>query len=273
MGSALNTAKMRGLARSIIQYAKHRWQCANTKGHGVHSPFFFEFITRVLPDSGHAPINESAERYRTELLTDNTSFERIDLGIGSRNPLPATTVQGVAGRSLKSPRWCRLLFRMLRYYELGPVLELGTSFGVTTQYLAAAVPLQKIYTIEGDPFIAQRAMAQFTSAGHNNIETVIGDFNEVLPGVLRKMGTVGFVWLDGNHQRDATIRYVEQIIPYVQNETFLVLDDIYWSAGMQAAWETLKQHPQVCASIDLFGAGVLLFRKEFKELLHLRLHY
>ena len=32
---------------------------------------------------------------------------------------------------------------------------------------------------------------------------------------------------------------------------------------MEAAWATIKQHPEVGCTIDLFFIGIVLFRKEF----------
>lgn len=120
--------------RQIGQYIRHWHRSANSKGHGVHSPFLFDFITRVLPDTGHGPQFSFPETYRKELLSDRTGFSRVELGGGSRLASKTITVQSVAKRSLQTARWSRLLYRILHQYQPGSVLELGTSFGVTTQY-------------------------------------------------------------------------------------------------------------------------------------------
>lgn len=53
----------------------------------------------------------------------------------------------------------------------------------------------------------------------------------------------------------------------------IVLDDIHWSAEMEAAWETIKQHPQVRMSIDLFFIGIVFFREEFKVKQHFTIRF
>ncbi|MFM7671126.1 MAG: O-methyltransferase [Bacteroidota bacterium] len=259
--------------RLLGQYVKHRWSCADKNGHGVHSPFFFDFITRVLPDTGHLPAFDLPENYRSDLLNDQTTFDRVDLGGGSRKSMRVADVRTVASRSLQSAKWCRLLNRLIRYYRPGSVLELGTSFGVTTEYLALADPSQQVFTIEGDPFIAAKAAERFRSDGFSNIESITGDFDDKLALTLSNLKQVGFVWLDGNHRKAPTLQYVDQILPYIQNDSILILDDIYWSKGMQEAWALLKAHPRVHASIDLFRLGILLFRSEFMQPIHIRLAY
>ena len=259
--------------RLVNQYLKHHRHSVNRNGHGVHSPFFYSFLTRVLPDSGHLSAFDPIEKYRRSLLNDQTDFARTDWGAGQTEPSTHITIRAMARRSLLQPRWCRLLHRMVRYYRPGTLLELGTSFGVTTQYLSLADPNQQAITVEGDPFIAMQARAQFQRGGFSQIDLVAGNFDECLPELLDRIGPLGFIWMDGNHREEPTIRYFEQIVPYVHNDTLMVLDDIYWSASMQSAWNKLRQHPRVRASIDLFRMGVLLFRKEFHQKSHIHVRY
>lgn len=259
--------------RFIQAYATHRWRAANAKGHGVHSPYLFSFINEVLRDTQVFADFQIPEAYRQALLNDSTSFDRLDLGAGSRTGNPAVSVQSMARRSLQPPRWAQLLYRIVRHYKPGPLLELGTSFGVTTQYLALADPAPPLYTLEGDPFIAQRASDQFSSDGLDRIKLVLGAFDHTLPEVLAKMGEVGFALIDGNHRKEPTLRYFEQLLPHVHNDSILIFDDIYWSPSMQSAWETIRRHPQVRGTIDLFRMGIVLFRSEFRVPTHIRLHY
>lgn len=264
---------MRDTSRQIGQYFRHWYLSANPKGHGVHSPFLFDFITRVLPDTGHLSAFELPEKYRQDLLKDRTAFARVDLGGGSRTATKGITVQSVANRSLQKARWSRLLYRIVQAYPSGPILELGTSFGVTTEYLALGALMQPVYTMEGDPFIAEKANERFRKDGFENIQVVEGNMDHTLSSVLEEMPSVGFVWMDGNHRKEPTLRYFDQILEYAQQDTIVLLDDIYWSREMQAAWHQIRMHPRVRCTIDLFRLGMVIFRSEFREPIHIRLRY
>jgi hypothetical protein len=37
---------------------------------------------------------------------------------------------------------------------------------------------------------------------------------------------------------------------------------------MKAAWQAIKQHPDVRCTIDLFQVGLVFFKQEFKEVRH-----
>ena len=251
---------MREAIRLSWNYIVHWPHAAYGKGHGVHSPFLFSFITDILRDEHPNPDYQLPEQFRYELLKDATSFERLDLGAGSRKADPQVTVRSMAQRSLQPAKWAQLLYRIVRFYKPGPVLELGTSFGVTTQYLALADPSQRIYTLEGDPFIAARALSGFVKNGLDRVEVVEGEFEQRLGGVLTKMGEVGFALIDGNHRKEPTLAYFDQLLPRVHNDSILIFDDIYWSRSMQSAWDTILCHPKVRCSIDLFRMGIVFFR-------------
>ncbi len=264
---------MREAIRLAWNYLDHRWQSANGDGHGVHSPFLFSFITDILRDDHQYPEYRLPEQFRRELLADHTAFDRLDLGAGSRKKSDQVTIRSMAQRSLQPEKWAQLLYRIIRQYRPGPVLELGTSFGVTTQYLALADPTQPVYTLEGDPFIAAHAADRFIKCGLHRVEVIVGDFDDRLGETLSKMDAVGLALIDGNHRKEPTLRYFEQLLPRVNNDSILIFDDVYWSASMQSAWAMIRSHPQVRCSIDLFRMGIVLFRSEFHEPLHIRLRY
>jgi hypothetical protein len=76
------------------------------------------------------------------------------------------------------------------------------------------------------------------------------------------------VYFDGNHQKDATLKYFNQLVNNVDNDTVFILDDIHWSKEMECAWEQVKKHPKVTITIDTFYWGFVFFRKETKHKEH-----
>jgi predicted O-methyltransferase YrrM len=256
----------------VYQYIRHRLYAANSKGHGVHSPFLFDFIQRVLNDTTDYAEYAYPEQYRAKLLSDKSEYTAVDFGASARTG-QLLRVDRTARISLQPPHWAQLLFRMIRYYRPGPVLELGTSLGVTTHYLALADPDQPILTLEGDPFIADRARAHFQQLGLANVTVWTTAFDERMPDALDELGQVGFALVDGNHRKEPTLAYVERLIPFLGDHSILVLDDIHWSRPMQEAWEQVKCRPEVRCTIDLFRMGIVLFRNDFHEPVHIRLRY
>jgi predicted O-methyltransferase YrrM len=259
------------LARKFIHYYLH---ADNGKGHGMHSPFVFQFILHVLNNRSNYLPPAEIEAVRKQLLQDKRMLKIDDFGAGSRVAnTKQRTVSEAAGAALKSKKYAQLLYRLVRHYNPRTILELGTSLGITTSYLAAANPLANILTIEGSKAIADVAAENFSKLGCTNIEQRIGNFDDLLPDAIRQLSSIDLAYVDGNHRYSPTINYFNQLLPALHNNSILVFDDIHWSEEMEKAWEEIKQHPSVQCTVDVFFLGFVFFRKEFKVAQHFRVRF
>ena len=257
---------MYGPLTLAFKYLRYYLTAANGKGHGVHSPFVFEFITRVLNDKRRFYAFDGIEKIRTQLLSNHSTIEIQDFGAGSRVAKTNTRkISDIAKGSLKPAKYSQLLFRMIDYYGPAQIMELGTSLGITTAYLASANTNAKVTTFEGSATIAQIARQNHGSLGLANISLLEGNFDDQLPKWLAHNKKVDFAFIDGNHAYKPTIAYFEALLDVVEDHSILVFDDIHWSREMEAAWAQISAHPRVTLSIDLFFIGIVFFRKEFAQ--------
>lgn len=245
------------MLHQTAQYVKFLLKSSNQ--HGVHSPFVYDLVTKCFYDKTYYPEYNTIKDYRNSLLKNNTVIPVIDLGPGSRkiksNNRKVREIAKISGTTLKR---AKLLFRLSKYFKPKKVLELGTSLGIATQAMNLGLTDSEIISIEGCPNIAK-----FTSNllnNHSNINIKTSDFSTILPNL--KDNAFDFVFIDGNHQKEATLNYFETLLPSVQNDSLFIFDDIYWSKGMTKAWETIKKHPKVTVTIDSFYWGFVFFRKE-----------
>lgn len=155
----------------------------------------------------------------------------------------------------------QLLFRLVHYLKPTQLLEMGTCLGLSAVYQAAAAQESKFYTIEGSPNIAQLAKQHLSGLKYKNIESMQGSFDQVLPQLLPTLAQLDYVYLDGDHSCDPTLRYFELCLPYLHDASAFVVADIYWSSDMMQAWSSLQKHPRVTFSVDFYDFGVLFFRK------------
>jgi predicted O-methyltransferase YrrM len=256
------------------KYLGYYINAANGKGHGVHSPFIFHFIRDVLNDKKEYPEYFKVEELRKRLLNDDTIVTIEDFGAGtSTREGNERTVSSIARKAAKPKKYGQLLFRMIRAYRPDQVFELGTSLGITSSYLSLGNPNGKVTTLEGAPAVAIKASENFMSLGLQNVSLQQGNFDQTLSAVLEETPAIDFAFIDGNHRKEPTERYFQQILSKVNNESILVFDDIHWSREMEGAWQNLKLHPSVTCSVDLFFIGILFFRKEFLEKQHFTIRF
>lgn len=256
------------------KYLSYFLKSSNGKGHGTHSPFIYSFITKLLKDKTRYPEYSIVEKLRMDLLSDSRMFIVEDFGAGSKFlKKHERSIKSIARNAAKSKKYGQLLFRMIRYYQPVNILELGTSLGITTSYLSLAKPDAKLLTMEGASAIAAVANHSFKRLGLSNINIVEGNFDDKLEAVLSKFESLDFVFVDGNHRKEPTERYFHQLLPKLHNDSILVFDDIHWSREMEDAWETIKNHPAVRCTVDLFFIGIVFVRKEFKEKQHFQIRF
>ncbi|WP_121355360.1 O-methyltransferase [Flavisolibacter nicotianae] len=256
------------------KYIRYILSSLNGKGHGMHSPFVFQFILHVLNNRSGYEAPATVEALRTELQHDQRLLDIEDFGAGSRTAARKKRhVAELAKTALKPKRYAQLLFRLVKHYRPQTVLELGTSLGVTTAYLASANPAASVTTIEGSEAIAAVAGENFAKLGLKNVRQRVGNFDNVLPSLLAETRSLDLVYIDGNHRFEPTLAYFQQVLPLVHNDSILVFDDIHWSAEMEKAWAAIRQHPAVHCTVDIFFLGFVFFRNEFKEKQHFTIRF
>lgn len=253
-------------AKLALKYLRYYLTASNGKGHGVHSPFVFEFVTKVLNDDRQFYCFKTIELLREQLQHDKTEITLQDFGAGSRvHAAYKRKVAEIGKSSLKPRKFAQLLFRMVNFYQPSDVLELGTSLGTTTAYLASANTNANVVTMEGAKTVAAIAQINFRQLQLNNIKIVEGNFDDTLPHTLNKFSKIDFAFIDGNHRKEPTLNYFQQILLKITGDSILVFDDIHWSEEMEEAWEIIKAHSLVTLSIDLFFIGIVFFRNEQKK--------
>jgi predicted O-methyltransferase YrrM len=259
------------LAKKYLHYYR---TASNGKGHGIHSPFVFDFVKNVLNDKKTYPAYKPIESLRKKMLVNATVIEVEDFGAGSTViKTKKRIVSAIAASSLKPKKYAQLLYRMVKYYKPETILELGTSFGITTAYLASANETSTIFTCEGSSAIASIAKQNFETLQLKNVQLTEGDFSGTLSPLLSDLNTVNFAFADGNHRKEPTLDYFQQLLNHSTATTILVFDDIHWSAEMEKAWDTIKQHPSVTLTIDLFFIGIVFINPDFKIPQHFSIRF
>ncbi|MCB0809453.1 MAG: class I SAM-dependent methyltransferase [Flavobacteriales bacterium] len=260
---------MTGTRHRVRAYLQHLLKARSR--HGVHSPFIYQLMDEVLCRDAPLPEVKDIEQRRRQLLASREQIRVTDLGAGSSLGLGMERkVRSIAGSALKPPRQARLLYRLVRHFRPGSVLELGTSLGITTAYLARAADPGRVITLEGCPNTLNIAREGLLELGIGKVEAVEGAFERTLPGTLERLGHVDLAFIDGHHDRDATLRYFELLLTRSHGGTVLVFDDIHWSPGMTEAWAHIQEHPRTTVTADLYHFG-LVFLREGQARQHFRL--
>jgi predicted O-methyltransferase YrrM len=252
----------------ISDYLKYLLRSHNL--HGVHSPFVYELNDKVL-NYNKAPVDLKPLEDYSNFLKDEQTILRLE-DIGSNSRVTSKTdrkVSEIYWTSSTSERMGILLARLITYYKLKNVIELGTCLGIGTGYLWQAlstIPDSKLTTVEGREELYRYTKEKFSSYFiPNRVSFIHGNFDNVLGDVLEETGKPDLVFVDGNHRYEPTINYFNTLLKYIHPGSILIFDDIYWSQEMKKAWAEISIHPQVSISVDLFRWGIVFFRNEMPK--------
>jgi predicted O-methyltransferase YrrM len=248
--------------RILCKLILHFITARNTGGYGIHSPFLFMFNQNVIEEKHPFYIFNKIEKLRLNLLNDHSVLSITDYGTGKNRE---RTIADIAKHALKSAKYGQLFFRMAHYLKARTVLELGTSLGITTAYLAASSSDIKCVSLEGCPETSAVALRNFKELSLNNIQVCNGNINFTLQSVLLELQQLDLIFFDANHKSDFLLRYFDKCLPYVHSKTVAIIDDIYWSKDMEFAWNCIKNNPKVTSTIALYQLGIVFFNADLNK--------
>jgi len=256
---------------TIQHYIRHFFT-SKRKGHGVHSPFVYALVENVFNNANDFYAFEKLKTIRRTLLKDNTELAITDFGAGSKK-LNASIrkVKDIAQHGISSNQQSEILFKLINYLQCKVIIELGSSIGLNTMYLSGATNTCTVHTIEGSENLFSFSSKLFKQNEQTNIQSYLGNFDDVLPKILSSISSFDLLYIDGNHTLEATLLYFNLALKKRSNQSVIVLDDIYWSEEMTKAWETIKANDNVPLTIDCFYFGLVFFKEEFKQKEHFKL--
>lgn len=245
-------------AQNYLHYKIFSW---HKNGHGIHSPFVYDLVRNVFMQKAYTP--KKIENYRKQLRNSRDRFIKTDFGTGAseKGQQYEASVRELARTNLLKSKHAKLLFKLCKYFNVENAVELGTSFGITTSYLAHSS--RKVHTFEGCPETIGIARNVTGKQNLFNVLFIEGNFDETLDKHLPE--TIDFAYIDGNHSYNPTIEYFNKIIARTHKHSIVVFNDIYLSQEMNRAWEEIKTNEKVSLSVDVFELGMVFFREGVRK--------
>ncbi len=241
----------------ILSYLKFLYRSGNA--HGLHSPFVYSLYTTGLNQKINNSDFVEIENLRASFLNDPREIEVKDFGAGSQKMKSSKrAIRSIAKNSVSGHHKCLILYKLVQHLKPHNILELGTSLGISTQYLSSGHPGSKIISIEADKNLAELASEHLK----DKVEVINNTFQQALSMQAVLNLNPDFIFIDGDHRGESLINYVDSILEFASEECCIVIDDIYWSEDMNRGWNKLKNDERFGISIDLFHFGLLFTRSK-----------
>lgn len=256
----------------VVSWLRHWLTAWNTGGEGVHSPYLFEWVRMVMSDKSAYYVWKDIEALREVMLRDERVIAFVDYGSGrgqsDDKKKSDCLVKDIAKRSLARKQYAQMLYRLVNWLGNGrslDIVELGTSLGVTTAYLAAVRSGNRVVTLEGCEAVAEVARENWKKLGLNNVECLVGEITEAsLRSTVATLNRgVDIAFIDANHTYASTREYFNVLAENVHEKSVIVVDDIHHSEEMERAWKEICADVRVTSTIDLYQMGLVFFDKHY----------
>lgn len=158
----------------------------------------------------------------------------------------------------KAARWGAVLHHIVAAVAPRRAIEFGTLIGISTAYQASAMAPGCMLSIERNGRALDVARRNL-EALNIDVDLRLGTFDDVLDDVPAD-ARFQYAFKDGHHTEEATVGIFLRLLPHLDSGAVFVFDDIRWSWGMRRAWRTIRKHPDVACTIDLFSMGIVIVR-------------
>ncbi len=158
-------------------------------------------------------------------------------------------------------KYSQLRFRLVNHFMPEQIIEVGTSFGINTVYMASANSKNSVITIEKNKEIAEIAKQNFKQLRLKNIEQKTGNVDDILKAIVANNQNLVFVCFDGNRCKQDALNYFYLCVEKATEESVFVFENIYLSPELKEAWSQIKNDNRVTVTLDLFFMGIVFFRK------------
>lgn len=204
------------------------------------------------------------ENERKRLLRRNEPLNDGSLGEGGLYD-KNVTIKQACGVS-EPPKPALMLYLLARAIKPRTVIELGTNVGISSAYMGAALKINedngKLTTLDASPYRQRLAKEVHYNLNIDNISYVEGLFADTLSGSLSDMGSIDLAFVDGHHQYQPTLDYLEEILQFATRDSVFVFDDIRWSDGMKKAWLQIQSDDRLGLIVDLSSVGICVRGQE-----------
>jgi hypothetical protein len=195
------------------------------RGHGIHSPFVFNLITKVVEEKAPYHVYEDIRYALESAHIKKTSLSKEN----------------------------KLYFRLVNYFSTQHILEIGSGYGITTLFLTA--PSNNIVCTCLEPSAKKYNEAKKLYAiWDKNIRLYPGE-KLVIPD--HKPDCI-FINLNRFPLSDNIIQYLSDIS---YEKTFIIVKGIRTKKRNQALWKRIINMDSRTVVLDLFNIGIVFFDK------------
>ncbi|MDD2435944.1 MAG: SAM-dependent methyltransferase [Massilibacteroides sp.] len=225
--------------RGVLLYRKIRYR----KGHGVHSPFVFNFITKVIDERAAYYCLKDIELTRKKFFYENEPFHKWEI----------------------RPKYGALLMRISNYLKPQNLLLIGSDLSFSALYSSSYASTTRCVVLEEKTEIAAFSRSVIEKHRAKNILLKEGVYQKTVSEVLEHTDKLDFVYFGYPNDSALDIPVFECILPHLHEHSVLILRGIRKTKDRKEFWNRLCARPEVSVTIDVYELGIAFFNHKIHK--------
>ncbi len=236
-------------------YRKMRFR----KGFGVHSPFAFDLITKVIEEKSYFYAYHDIRTTQEDFIKHPGKAVYTD----RKGKQHAVSYASLFKQEAISSKKGKLLFRLTNFFKPKEIVQLGTSLGFSSLYLAAYSSDIQVNAIENNeslvPYIKD------VIKGNDRIVLHTGSYPTLIPEIMSKIEKVDFVFFNLEREYEVNLQLFSLCIEKAHENTVFVMNNIKKCNCTSKLWNEIIHNPKVSVTMDLYSMGIIFFNPKLHK--------
>lgn len=226
------------------------------KGFGIHSPFVFHLITRIIEARPNYPVFQELQVHRKsarKLLKAELKSRLLDENQKKKYREELESIK--SGQALD-----RLAFRLMNFSKSKNPAFFGPGFGVDISYLAKVDSSVDVSWLGREELFSQISEVWLSEVHQTRNITI------VTPEELHRLKSgFDFVVFSERTSLELFREFVARFEELLTGECMVIIQNIHKNKEVNKYWLHLKQQNYFSISFDLFHVGILIARKGMQK--------
>lgn len=199
------------------------------RGHGIHSPFVFDFVNHVVEE-------------RRPYYAYNDIKEYL---------------QNFPEINVRPNKFNRFSFRIINYFGSKRVLEIGAGRGLNTLYLTSPFSSAVCHSIEADPSKRNTALKLYDGWARNIHSDSLSDLNQIISQFAENK--IDSVFIDLKRIKEINAENILNLTNILHDKSLIVVNNIRSSRKTKKIWDLISKIEGATAKLDMFSVGIVFF--------------
>ncbi len=223
------------------------------RGFGINSPYIYHLVREVIEAKMHYYPFKKLDRLCRNMVSD-VEKRILKESLSKEQNL---WLKNEFNRLNGCTQLYRFLFRLVNYLNPKRIAFLGDDSGLLLSYLAKVDRRRDLLCLGSRNFVSDYSRSILKEQRISNVK--YSEFS------LIDKTAFDFIHISRSVDANVLIEFESNIESYLNEESYLVVENINRDERMIELWSRLKKMERFNVSLDLFDVGILIARKGLKK--------